>query len=40
VTFEYEMRSVKEHEDLKLVTPVCGEILGMTHTPIVFQFKP
>ena len=40
ITFEYTIREVKSHQDITLVTPKKGDIIGLTDTPIVFQFKP
>lgn len=39
VSFEYEIREVKAHPDIK-VTPMVGDILGNTKTEIQFTYNP
>lgn len=36
VNFEYELREVKPHPDIRLVTAASGDIVGMSKTPVIF----
>jgi hypothetical protein len=40
VNFEYEFRETKPHPDIRLITPAAGDIVGMSSTPVVFQYNP
>ena len=40
MTFEYEIREVHPHPDIRLITPASGDIFGMSHTSVAFQYTP
>lgn len=40
VNFEYELKEVKPHPDIRLITPAVGDVIGMTSTPVIFQYNP
>jgi hypothetical protein len=40
VNFEYEIREVQPHPDIRLITPASGDIVGLSHTPVAFQYTP
>lgn len=40
LTFEYDIKEIQGHSDITMMTPRKGDIVGLTNTPIVFQFKP
>lgn len=39
VTFEYEIKEIKPHPDIKL-TPMSGDILGNQSNPITITYNP
>ena len=39
VNFEYEIKEVSGHPDIKL-SPMVGDIVGMSETPIIITYSP
>ena len=40
VNFEYEIKEVVPHPDIRMITPAAGDIIGMTSTQVSFQYTP
>lgn len=40
VNFDYEIKEITNHPDIRVITPMSGEIMGMGKTPFSFIYTP
>ena len=40
VAFDYEIKEVESHPDIRVITPMAGELFGMGRTPFSFIYTP